>query len=99
MCINEEDVQAIADAVVARMRVASPLPGWPAGRGTLSESETAEYLSIGVEFLRQLRQGGRISHRKIGRRVVYAPADVSAFLDACRSTALNEPGRLVVARP
>ena len=89
--ITEEGIQAIADAVASRIALNQPLPGWPEGRGTLNEAETAEYLSIGADFLRQLRQEGRISHRRIGRRIVYAPADVAAFLDACRSDSRSNP--------
>ena len=79
----EERIQAIADAVASRIGAMQILPGWPEGRGTLNESETAAYLSIGAEFLRQLRQEGKISHRKIGRRIVYSPADIATFLDDC----------------
>ncbi len=93
MTVDEALIQAIANAVASRMGIVHQLPGWPDGRGTLNEPETAEYLSIGVEFLRQLRQEGRISHRKIGRRILYAPADIAAFLDDCSSGTVVFPGR------
>ena len=85
--VDDAVVEAIAEAVVARLQIIYPLPNWPKDRGTLNEAEAAAYLGIGTDFLRQLRQG-RIPYRKIGRRIVYTSADVASFLEKCSSTSL-----------
>lgn len=81
--VDDAAVQAIADAIAARLQLTIPLPHWPQGRGTLNEAEAAAYLGIGMDFLRQLRQEGRIAYRRIGRRIVYAAADIARFLQEC----------------
>lgn len=80
---DDSVVTAIAAAVAAKLNTSPQLPNWPEGRGTLNEAETAGYLGIGMDFLRQLRQEGRIPYHKIGRRIVYTASDVARFLDAC----------------
>lgn len=81
--LQSSDLEAIAAAVADQLRAIMSLPGWPEGRGTINEPEAAHFLSIGTDFLRKLRLEGRIAHRKIGRRVVYAAADISEFLATC----------------
>lgn len=85
MSLDQESmVEAIADRVAARLRPCLPPPGWPEGRGTLSEPEAAAYLGIGQDFLRELRQDGRISYTAQGRRVTYSVRDILEYLDRCR---------------
>jgi Helix-turn-helix domain len=68
-------------------------PAWPEGRGTLSEPETAAFLGIGQDFLRELRQTGRISYTAQGRRVTYSVRDITEYLDRCRRAGSNDsPG-------
>lgn len=86
--VDDAAVIAIAEAVAARLQTVCPLLNWPKGRGTLNEAEAATYLGIGMDFLRQLRQEGRIPYRQIGRRIVYAAPDIARFLDDCSSDAL-----------
>jgi hypothetical protein len=85
--LDPDDVDAVADAVVNRLRPLMTLPGWPEGRGTLSEAETAAYLGIGQDFLRELRQTGRISFTAQSRRVTYSVRDVAEYLERCRRCA------------
>lgn len=82
------DVEAVANAVVTRIQQYTTLVGWPEGKATLSEAETAAYIGIGTDFLRELRSERKISHRKIGRRIVYAAVDIAEFLErnSCRAT-------------
>jgi Helix-turn-helix domain len=82
-------IAAIADAVAARLRPTLAPPGWPEGRGSLSEPETAKFLSVGQDFLRELRQTGRISHTAIGRRIVYSAENVAEFLRRCKRPQLE----------
>jgi excisionase family DNA binding protein len=92
--LHETDlVDAIADAVAARLRPMVLPPGWPEGRGTLSEPETAAYLGIGQDFLRELRQAGRISHTAQGRRVTYSVRDVVEYLERCRRIGSDDDTR------
>jgi hypothetical protein len=44
------------------------------------EPMTAKRLGIGHSTLKLLRQGGKISHVRIGRRVFYRLSDVEAFI-------------------
>lgn len=85
MTLDPATIAAIAAAVADRLGTPSVPPGWPANRGNISESECAEFLAIGCEFLRALRMDGKITATKIGRRVLYAPGDVSEFLARCKS--------------
>lgn len=82
--IDQPTIDLLAEAVAQRLRPLLPPPGWPDGRGTLSESETAAFLGIGQDYLRDLRQIGRISYTAQGRRVTYAVADVSDYLAKCK---------------
>ena len=84
MPLTPDDVSAVADAVVERLRALLPPAGWPEGRGCLSEPEAATYLAIGSDYLRELRQEGRISYTAQGRRVTYSPHDVTDYLERCR---------------
>ena len=92
--VDDAVVEAIAEAVVARLQMICPLPDWPKDRGTLNEAETAAYLGIGMDFLRQLRQERRIPYRKIGRRIVYTSADVACFLEKCSSNSFGPPYKM-----
>jgi len=80
----ETFAQTVADEVAARLKPCLPPPGWPEGRGTLSEPEAATYLGIGQDFLRELRQEGRISYTAQGRRVTYGVRDIVDYLERCR---------------
>ena len=80
----------IAEAVARRLRVSLALPGWPEGRGTLNESETANYLGIGTDYLRELRQTGRITYTAQGRRITYSVRDVAEYLDRCRTGRIDD---------
>ena len=91
--VDDAAIKAIAEAVAARLQLTCPLPHWPKGRGTLNEAEAAVYLGIGMDFLRQLRQEGRVPYRKIGRRIVYTASDIARFLDACSCDSLVSPRR------
>ena len=77
-------VTDLADAVVDRLRPMLSLPGWPAGRSTVSEPEAAAYLGIGPDYLRELRRSGRITYTAQGRRVTYTVRDLTEYLDSCR---------------
>ena len=90
MPLTPDDVSAVADAVVERLRALLPPAGWPEGRGCLSEPEAATYLAIGSDYLRELRQEGRISYTAQGRRITYSPRDVAEYLERCRRGADGE---------
>jgi hypothetical protein len=83
MNLDAASIAAIAEAIAASLRPHLLPPGWPEGRGCLTEAETSNYLSIGMDFLRQLRVERRIAHTKIGRRIVYSPANIAEFLGTC----------------
>ncbi len=46
----------------------------------LDEPMTAKRLGIGHSTLKLLRQGGKISHVRIGRRVFYRISQIEAFI-------------------
>jgi Helix-turn-helix domain len=84
-------IDAIAAAVAERVRPLLAPPNWPECRGMLSEPETAFYLGIGADYLRELRQTGRISYTAQGRRVTYSVRDVTNYLEKCRRTEGGNP--------
>jgi hypothetical protein len=57
-------------------------------RVTLTEREFAAAVGLGIDNVRALRRGGRVSHCRINGRVVYLPTDVEKFLSANRVEAV-----------
>jgi len=57
---------------------------------TLTEKELAKFLSISVDFVRQLRRSGRLPFVKINSRVVYLKTDALEFLAQHRHAAAAE---------
>jgi hypothetical protein len=53
---------------------------WPAGRVALSEEEAAAACGVGRHVLRDLRLEGKITGRRLGRRVVYLHNDLLNLL-------------------
>jgi hypothetical protein len=84
MTLDPATIAALAEALAEKLRPTMLPPGWPEGRGTLSEPETAAYLGIGADYLRELRQAERISYTGQGRRVTYSVRDVTEYLNRCR---------------
>src|SRR5262245_51313102 len=84
LSLDPASIAAIAEGVAERLRPIQVPPGWPEGRGTLSEPECAAYLGIGQDYLRALRQAGVITYTAQGRRITYSARDVSNYLDRCR---------------
>lgn len=55
--------------------------------------EAGEYTGISVSTLNKLRVfGGGCAYAKIGRHVVYEPADLDAWMDAKRRTSTSDAG-------
>lgn len=56
----------------------------------VDEKAAATRLGLSVETLQQDRvKARRIPYIKIGRRVLYKPSDLSAFIESCRVTAAS----------
>lgn len=58
--------------------------------GLLKEEDAARYLQVCGRTLRKERQAGRLAYVRIGRKVLYSPADLDSFIEGareCRSTA------------
>ena len=85
--MDAETINAIADAVAHRLRSLLPPPGWPADRATVTEPEFAQLVGLGADYVRDLRMAGKIPHRRVGRRIIYAAEDLMTFLSQ------NAPGR------
>lgn len=62
-------------------------------RKPINASEAAEYLGISVSTLSKRRVfGGGPKYLKLGRRVVYDPRDLDAWLNAHRRASTSDPG-------
>ena len=85
MTVDETTIAAIADAVAERLRPTLPPPGWPDGRGCVTEPELAQYLAVSQDFVRGLRRAKKIGCTLQGRRVTYSVGDVVEYLATCRS--------------
>ena len=81
MTLDQDTITAIADAVAERLRIPT---GWPTDRPLLREPELAGLMGIGHEKLVDLRRSGAITHRRVGRTVLYCHTDLSIYLDGCR---------------
>jgi predicted transcriptional regulator len=73
-CLRELVREVIAEAVGS----------WPAGRIALTESEAAAACGVARHVLRDLRLAGRITARRLGRRIVYSPADIRAAIHSAQ---------------
>ncbi len=54
---------------------------------TFTEEQFANAVGLSVAFLRELRRQGRVSHIRIGRRVLYLRVDAERFLEQHRNAA------------
>ena len=69
----------------------------PTSRGVsrpkLDTSQAAEFLGVSVSTLNKLRvSGGGPPYLKLGRRVVYDPADLEAWSASRRRTSTSQAG-------
>ena len=53
----------------------------------LTEAEAAEALSLCTRTLRKERNAGRLSWVQVGRKILYSPDDLRAYIDAQRRQA------------
>ena len=84
MNLDAATIDAIAEAVAERLQRHELPPGWPVGRGCISEPEAATFLGIGQDFLRELRLSGRVACTMQGRRVTFSPVNIAEYLTKCR---------------
>jgi predicted DNA-binding transcriptional regulator AlpA len=64
-------------------------------RKPINASEAAEYLGISASTLSKRRVfGGGPKYLKLGRKVVYDPRDLDAWLDAHRRTSTSDGGEV-----
>jgi excisionase family DNA binding protein len=82
---------ALAAAVVIRLRPLDLPAGWPNGRGHLSEPELAEFLAMSQDFVRGLRRDRKITYTQMGRAIRYSVSDVSEYLGRCRANENGSP--------
>ena len=62
-------------------------------RRMLRVTEAANFLNLSASFLNKLRcSGGGPAFRKIGRAVLYDPADLEAWLSARRRVSTSDDG-------
>ena len=70
-----------------------PLLADAASHRRLNVMEAADYTGISVSTLNKCRVYGTGSvYQKIGRRVVYSPADLDAWMDAKRRISTSDAG-------
>jgi excisionase family DNA binding protein len=50
----------------------------------MTAGQTAKALCVSPRTVWMLTQEGALAYIRIGRRVLYAPADIRAFVDRCR---------------
>lgn len=73
ICFEASEMRALIHEVVRE--VLSEL-GWPEGRLALDEAEAARACGVCRHVLRDLRLGGKITARKLGRKVLYTRKDL-----------------------
>lgn len=56
----------------------------PTRRGLMNNAEAAEYLGVSPITLWRERRRGRLTYRRIGGQIRYAPEDLEALLELCR---------------
>jgi excisionase family DNA binding protein len=59
-------------------------------RQTFTEIEFCRLVGLSLSTVRKLRSKGRVPHLRLGRRILYTPSDVEAFLAAHRRIAVRE---------
>lgn len=87
--IDEESVRQLAETLVKQILEAM---SWPPGRLALTEAEAAEATGVGRHVLRDLRQAGKLSCTKVGKRYLYRRSDLMELLD--RHANQNPGGQL-----
>ena len=60
----------------------------------LTVDQTAKTLCVSPRTVWTLTQEGALACVRIGRRVLYAPADIRAFVDRCRQGGDKQPALL-----
>ena len=60
----------------------------------LTVDQTAKALCISARTVWTLTQEGALACVRIGRRVLYAPDDIRAFIDRCRQGGDKQPALL-----
>jgi len=60
----------------------------------LTVGETAKTLCVSPRTIWTLTQEGALACVRIGRRVLYAPDDIRAFVDRCRQGGGRQPALL-----
>lgn len=73
----ETIVQKIAEAVVARM-------GEQANARYMNVRETADYLGVSENHVRNLVSSNEIPHKRVGRSVRFRTCEIDAWLDGHR---------------
>lgn len=75
--LNDSDLRPLIRQVVAELLATCD---WPQGRIALTEAEAAESCGVARHVLRDLRLGGRITARRLGKKVIYTRGDLMAAL-------------------
>ena len=58
--------------------------------------ETAEHLRTSVRTIHGLASAGKIPHRKFGKRLLFNPAEIEAWLDGAELEHVRSPSGRVV---
>jgi hypothetical protein len=69
---------------------------WPEGRVALTEAEAAQACGVNRHVLRDFRLAGRITGRRLGKKIVYTRQDLLNALnrqDDTGNSAASPPGR------
>ncbi len=54
---------------------------------TLTEPQFARAVNLSLSVVQQLRKQGRLSHLRVGKRVLYTQKDVDAFVSSMQQEA------------
>lgn len=85
----EIDNEALAPIIEATVRKTiselTPMLANPEPRMAYTEAEAGGLFGVGPHVLRDARIRGEIDYYKIGKRVMYRPADLAAWLDKNRN--------------
>jgi hypothetical protein len=73
IALDEDELRPLIREVVAEVL---QTVDWPEGRIALTEAEAAEACGVRRHVLRDLRLAGKITGRRLGKRIVYTRQDL-----------------------
>ena len=82
LVLNKQEIRLLLREVVQELLI---VVGWPPGRIALDEAEAAAACGVKRHVLRDLRLGGKVRARRLGRKIVYLQEDLLQGLQSLKT--------------